>query len=302
MRFQVFPATAPLFPLFVSYVVTISVVVMSSGYMNNIFQADCVAGMRKHLPDRCVDVIVTSPPYNIGVRYNSHDDNLPFGEYLDWMEEVAVECRRVLREDGSFFFNIGDRASDELRSLQVAERVGRHFHLQNTIHWIKSIAAPEEGVNMGHYKPVNSRRYLNNCHEYIFHFTPTGAVPLDKLAIGVPYQDKSNIGRWKAAKRDCRDRGNTWYIPYQTVASAKPHPAAFPDRLPEMCILLHGLRPDPPLLVLDPFAGTGTTPLAAKRLGCRYVGFEKDAGYVAIARRRLEHEGRPRARQSRLVE
>ena len=257
-------------------------------YTDTVYCEDCVRGMGRRLPDGCVDVIVTSPPYNIGVPYNTHDDNLPFDRYLDWMEEVAVECRRVLREDGSFFFNIGDRPSDKLRSLKVAERIGRHFHLQNTIHWIKSIAAPEEGVNMGHYKPVNSPRYLNNCHEYIFHFTKSGAVKVDKLSIGVPYQDKSNIGRWKAAKQDCRDRGNTWYIPYETVTGAKPHPAAFPDKLPEMCIRLHGLRADPPLLVLDPFMGTGTTAVAAQRLGCHYVGFEKDPAYARIARKQLQ--------------
>ncbi len=256
-------------------------------YVNSIFVEDCVAGMRRHLPDGCVDVIVTSPPYNIGVRYNSHNDNMPFDDYLDWMGEVSAECRRVLREDGSLFFNFGDKPSDELRALRVALRVGEHFHLQNTIHWIKSLAAPEEDVNMGHYKPVNSQRYLNNAHEYIFHFTPTGDTKLDKLAIGVPYQDKSNIGRWKGATRDCRDRGNTWYIPYETVTDAKPHPAAFPDKLPEMCIRLHGLREEEPLLVLDPFAGSGTTPAAAQRLGCSYVAFEKDAAYAETMRRRI---------------
>ncbi len=256
-------------------------------WLDSLFQEDCLEGMRRRLPDGSADVVVTSPPYNIGVAYADHDDDLPFGSYLDWMEDVAAECRRVLREDGSFFLNIGDRPSDELRSLRVAGRVRRHFHLQNTIHWIKSLAAPERDVNMGHYKPVNSPRFLNNAHEYIFHFTPTGRVALDKLSIGVPYRDKSNIGRWKAARQDRRDRGNTWFIPYETVTGAKPHPAAFPDRLPEMCIRLHGLREDRPLVVLDPFMGTGTTALAAARLGCRYVGFELSGEYLAIARQRL---------------
>jgi site-specific DNA-methyltransferase (adenine-specific) len=259
-------------------------------YLDTIFCEDCADGMRRRLPDGSIDIIVTSPPYNIGTRYNTHQDNLPFDRYLDWMEEVACECRRVLKDDGSFFFNIGDKASDELRSFRVAERLARHFTLQNTIHWIKSMAAPEEGVNMGHYKPVNSDRYLNNAHEYIFHFTGAGQVALDKLAIGVPYQDKSNIGRWKKATQDLRDRGNTWYIPYDTVVSAKPHPAAFPEKLPEMCIRLHGLvrrTADEPLAVLDPFMGTGTTAVAAKRLGCRYVGFELDPHYVQICKSRL---------------
>jgi site-specific DNA-methyltransferase (adenine-specific) len=261
-------------------------------YVNRLHCRDCLDGMRALLPDGCVDVVVTSPPYNIGTPYNSHEDNLPFEKYLDWMQEVAGECRRVLREDGSFFLNIGDKPSDELRSLRVAERVlAAGLRLQNTIHWVKSIAAPEEGINMGHYKPVNSPRFLNNCHEYIFHFSPSGEVPLDKLAVGVPYRDKSNIGRWKAAKQDRRDRGNTWFIPYETVTGAKPHPAAFPDRLPEMCIRLHGLREGGPLLVLDPFMGTGATALAAQRLGCRWVGFEKDPQYAEVARRRLGEAG-----------
>ena len=254
--------------------------------MDKVFCMDCLEGMRKYLPADSVDVVVTSPPYNIGVEYGSHDDNLPFDEYLDWMEEVARECFRVLKQDGSLFFNIGDRPSDELRSLRVAQRICRAFRLQNTIHWIKSIALPEEGLAIGHYKPVNSARYLNNCHEYIFHFTKGGDVELAKLAIGVPYADKSNIGRWKHACQDLRDRGNTWFIPYETVQCEKPHPAAFPEKLAAMCIKLHGLASGP-LVVLDPFLGSGSTAVAAVSLGCHYVGFEVDEGYVDIARSRI---------------
>ena len=254
--------------------------------LNKIFCADCIEGMQQRLADGSVDVIVTSPPYNIGVAYNSHKDDMPFDDYLDWMERLAAECRRVLKPAGSFFFNIGDKPSDELRSLRVAERIVRHFRLQNTIHWVKSIAVPEHDVNIGHYKPVNSRRYLNNCHEYIFHFTPDGGTALEKLALGVPYQDKSNIGRWKAASQDLRDRGNMWFIPYKTVMSEKEHPAAFPPRLAEMCIRLHGLGKGR-LLVLDPFMGSGSTAVAAAALDCDYVGFEIDPHYVVIARAKL---------------
>lgn len=255
-------------------------------YHNTIYAEDCIDGMQNHLPDDCVDVIVTSPPYNIGVEYGAYDDTLPFADYLDWMEELARQCRRVLADDGSFFFNIGDRPSDELRSLRVAQRITDSFHLQNTIHWVKSIAAPEKNVNIGHYKPVNSQRFLNNAHEYIFHFTPSGEITLDKLAIGVPYQDKSNIGRWKQAKQDCRGRGNMWFIPYETVRSSKDHPAAFPPRLAEMCIRLHGAE-EQPLVVMDPFMGSGSTAIAAKQCGCAYVGFEMDEDYVSLTRQKL---------------
>ena len=214
---------------------------------------------------------------------------MPFGEYLQWMEEFGAACFSVLKENGSLFFNIGDKASDEFRAFQVAQRLAQSLKLQNTIHWIKSIAVPEHGVNLGHFKPVNSHRYLNNCHEYIFHFTKNKAVPLKRLAIGVPYADKSNINRWKHGKQngDVRDRGNIWYIPYSTVRSQKEHPAAFPQRLPEMCIQLHGFSPE--TLVLDPFAGSGTTCLAAQELGCQYLGFEIDEAYHRLALQKLNH-------------
>lgn len=255
-------------------------------FKNNIFCMDCIEGMKQYLPDNSIDVIITSPPYNIGVKYNSHKDNMPFDKYLDWMEEIAKECFRVLKDDGSFFFNIGDKPSDELRSLKVAERINKIFRLQNTIHWVKSIAVPEENVNIGHYKPVNSKKYLNNCHEFIFHFTKRGDVEIDKLNIGVPYQDKSNIGRWNNAKEDNRDRGDMWFIPYKTVTGKKMHPAMFPIKLPEMCIKLHGLKKDN-LIVLDPFLGSGSTAIAAKKLGCFYVGFEIDKEYCDVAKELL---------------
>jgi len=243
--------------------------------------------MRTQIDPRSIDLIVTSPPYNIGIRYNSHYDKMPFADYLNWMEEFGRLCLRVLKEDGSLFFNIGDKASDEFRAFEVAQRIARSLRLQNTIHWVKSIAVPEHNINIGHFKPVNSPRYLNNCHEYIFHFTKTQAVPLNRLAIGVPYADKSNINRWKHGQShgDLRDRGNIWYIPYDTVQSRKEHPAAFPKRLPEMCLKLHGF--DKNTIVLDPFAGSGTTCVVAKDLGCRYIGFETDEQYHRLALQKL---------------
>jgi len=265
---------------------------MNTDWHDRLFQLDCIKGMNTILPERVVDVIVTSPPYNIGINYNLYNDQQPFEKYLQWMGEVAKSCRRVLKEDGSLFLNLGDKPSDDFRSFKIATKFANHFKLQNTIHWVKSIAIPEKGLTVGHYKPVNSDRYLNNSHEYIFHFTKNGDVPLDKLAIGVPYADKSNIGRWKQAKQDLRGRGNQWFIPYQTVQEKKSHPAAFPVKLVEMCIKLHGLQKNNQLIILDPFMGSGSTALAAKKLGCRFVGFEIDPNYIQLAKQRLELVGK----------
>jgi site-specific DNA-methyltransferase (adenine-specific) len=132
---------------------------------------------------------------------------------------------------------------------------------------------------------------LNDCHEYIFHLTPKGETPIDRLALGVPYSDKSNIARWKhTAGTDRRCRGNTWFVPYQTIRNRekdRPHPATFPIELAENCIRLHGLRYD--LVVLDPFLGIGNSAIAAQRCGVKkFIGFEIDETYLAEATRRVE--------------
>ncbi len=251
---------------------------------NVIYPIDCISGMEHLLAEDSVDVIVTSPPYNIGMVYDTYEDNLPYQEYLDWMEEFGEACARVLKPTGSLFFNIGDKPSDTFRSFEVAQQISKFLQLQNTIHWIKAIASAEHGVNVGHYKPVNSKRFLNNVQEYIFHFTPGGDAALDKLSIGVPYGHKSNLTRWNE-KKDTRDRGNAWLIPYETVQSPKDHPAAFPKLLPMMCIKLHGFNNE--TVVLDPFCGSGTTCVAARELGCKWIGFETDAGYSERAEEQL---------------
>jgi site-specific DNA-methyltransferase (adenine-specific) len=261
--------------------------------LDTIHACDCVEGMRR-MEEESVDIIVT-PPYNIGKNYRSHNDRMPRDAYLDWMETVAAEACRVLKEDGSFFLNVGGKPSDPWIPFDVVQKFRQQYTLQNVIHWIKSIAilkadagnydAIRDDIAVGHYQPVNSDRYLSQCHEHIFHFTQSGDVTLDKLAVGVRYQDKTNIGRWKRAARDLRDRGNVWFIPYTTIRTSRPHPTTFPDRLPEMCIRLHGC--DKTTVVLDPFMGIGSTAVAAARLGVRFIGFEIDAEYRAVAHERL---------------
>jgi site-specific DNA-methyltransferase (adenine-specific) len=99
-------------------------------------------------------------------------------------------------------------------------------------------------LSMGHHKPIRSDRYLPNNFEFIYHFTKTSPINVDKLAIGVPYQDKSNIRRWKSANNnDKRDCGRIWIMPYETIQSKSErrfHPSTFPVQLPEKCIKLHG--------------------------------------------------------------
>jgi site-specific DNA-methyltransferase (adenine-specific) len=168
------------------------------------------------------------------------------------------------------------------------------FVLQNTFHWIKSITIQTkagEQISAGHFKPLQSQRYVNDCHEYIFHLTKNGNTPLERLGLGVPYSDKSNIKRWSHTKgRDLRCRGNNWFIPYKTIVSRskqRPHPATFPTELAVNCIKIHGQKPD--LVMLDPFLGIGHSAIAAKQCGIKkFFGFDLEADYVAVARKALE--------------
>ncbi len=253
---------------------------------------DCVVGMQT-LSANSIDLVVTSPPYNLGIRYSKFSDRADRAGYLRWCKTWAAEIARLLKVDGSFFLNVGASPANPMFPHELILELRNLFVLQNTIHWIKSISIEEKNdeiVSRGHFKPINSRRFLNDCHEYLFHLTPEGKTPLDRLALGVPYQDKTNIARWSHTRgRDRRCRGNTWFIPYETIQrreKERPHPATFPVQLAEWCIKLHGVSRVQTML--DPFLGIGNSAVAAQNCGVkRFIGFEIDETYLKEARRRI---------------
>jgi site-specific DNA-methyltransferase (adenine-specific) len=260
------------------------------------FHGDCTE-LLACWPARSVDVVVTSPPYNLGIAYNTFEDTMPRPDYLQWTSSWVEALARVLDLDGSLFLNVGSKPTDPWLAMDVAQAARRHLKLQNTIHWVKSIAIEKalagararlaEDLAVGHYKPINSQRFVHDCHEFVFHLTPSGQTPLDRQAVGVRYQDQSNVSRWRRAGSGVRCRGNTWFIPYDTIQSRdkdRPHPATFPPKLPEMCVRLHGR--ERVKVVADPFLGLGSTALACVALGVNFVGFELDESYLreAIAR------------------
>ena len=245
---------------------------------------DCLEVLKDMTPES-VDVTISSPPYNLGTAYHSYDDRQPRERYVAWMQEVGQAIRDVLKPNGSFFLNMGSTNRDPWIMMDVAYALRPLFVLQNHIIWVKSISIGDE--SFGHFKPISSRRYLNQNHEAIFHFTLHGDVPIDRLAIGVPFKDKTNIAR-RGHPQDRRCTGNTWFLPYETVQSRGQkfdHPAAFPIELAAHCIKLHGVVD---AVVLDPFMGSGSTLVAAAQLGNRGIGIEIDPFYAERAVTRLE--------------
>lgn len=263
---------------------------------------DCRTGLRTRLAPGSVDAVVTSPPYNLGVDYDGYDDRRPRADYLSFLGEVTRAVEGALSERGSFFLNLAGAPKDPWLPWDAARVVHERFELQNVVHWIKSVAIGKahagkgaglaRDLAVGHYKPVHSDRFLHGAHEYVFHFSRRGDVPLDRLAIGVPYQDRSNETRWNGASQGLRCRGNTWFLPYPTIRTRskdRPHPATFPPELAEWCLKLHGLSRV--ALAVDPFLGIGASAVASVRLDRPFVGFEIDPGYLATARDRIVAAG-----------
>lgn len=259
---------------------------------HTLLNGDVIEQLRT-LHDKTFKCIITSPPYNIGKNYGSEvNDKKPMNEYLDWMRDVFTECSRVLTDDGSLFINVGYTSSNPWIAMDVANVVRPFMVLQNQITWVKNTSIGD--TSYGHFKPINSPRYVNVTNEMLFHFTKKGDVPIHRLEIGVPFMHKSNLksrGPEKKEKPDKRCRGNSWFVPYETIQNNQKerggHPASYPTELAEMCIKLAcGSEKD--CLVLDPFLGTGTTLVAAKNLGLGGTGIDINTDFLEYAQSRLD--------------
>jgi site-specific DNA-methyltransferase (adenine-specific) len=128
---------------------------------------DCVDGLNS-LKEKSVACVVTSPPYNIGVKYGTHDDNR--ADYPEWMRAVFVGIKRVITDNGHFFLQVGGIAKNPtIPWIVLSIAVAAGFVIQNQIVWAKSVTVNNE--SHGHFKPLNSDRFLNQTYEFIFHLT-----------------------------------------------------------------------------------------------------------------------------------
>lgn len=142
---------------------------------------DCNDWMRKQKA-KSIDCVITSPPYNLDIKYSKYKDDMSRKDYLDWFNQVTKEIKRVLKDDGHFFLNVGSINSDPYVAMDVCNEVRKEFVLQNNFTWVKHIAVHDKGY--GQYKPITSKRYTSNTTESIFHFTKDGNVEVNRLAIG----------------------------------------------------------------------------------------------------------------------
>lgn len=322
---------------------------MSEKY--ELIHQDCIEWMDAQ-KDKSIDCVITSPPYNLNIKYSKYEDNLPKEKYIDWLVNISENIKRVLKDEGHYFLNIGATNLDPLFAMEVGTNIGKVFNLQNNFTWVKHIALQDKGY--GQYKPITSKRYVSNTTESIFHFTKTGDIAVDRLAIGQrnrtheKYPELYSEGRHIAnARRSVAKKlsyknyteimengspeelkefkklldeylqnkpyqpdkpkciGNAWYIPYTPTSklskelgateghnfrkvSRGNHPATFPTQLPEQCIKFSGIKKNSK--VYDPFVGTGTTVLAAAKLGMYGIGTDIDNDYIEFSKFRMKQE------------
>lgn len=253
----------------------------------NFITGDCVLAMAE-MENESLDLIVTSPPYNRKVKYRSYRDDRRELEYREWVFEWAQQFLRLLKPEGHVMINVGSSGTDPWKPFVVAYQLAKAgLVLQNRIAWVKSFT-DEGGVSQGHFRPITTDFHPNNLFEDVFHFTKSGRQRVYRLAVGVPFKDKSNLERF-GHKEDLRCRGNVWFVPYKTTRKREEgeHPAQFPVELAVLCMLF-SLGKGGGKRVMDPFLGEGSSAVAAKELGHEFVGIDLDGKYVLKAKQKVE--------------
>lgn len=261
-----------------------------------IFEGDAMSVLQR-LPDSSVQCVVTSPPY-WGLRdYDILDQiglepTLP--QFINRLTSLFREVRRVLKDEGIFWLNIGDgytsgnrgwRAPDKknpARAMDVRPDTPEGLKPKDLLGlpWRLAFALQNDGWylradiiwNKPNAMPESVKDRPTRAHEYVFMFTKAERYYYDRASVLEP---------------NGRNRRSVWEIHTQAFAGA--HFATFPPRLIEPCVLASTRAHD---IVLDPFFGSGTVGIVAQQLGRRYVGIELNPRYVALAAQRLAAEER----------
>lgn len=224
-----------------------------------------------------VDLLVTSPPYNVDIRYNSHNDEMPYEDYLDFARRWLSKCYELVKDDGRFCLNIpldknkGGQQSVCADLTTIAKQVGWKYH--STIIW------NEQNIS----RRTAWGSWLSASAPYVI--APVEVIVIlykkrwkKKSGSGISDINKAEFQKWT---------NGVWNFSGESKKRVG-HPTPFPIELPKRCIKLFSFVGD---TILDPFLGSGSTLIACSQTGRKGIGIEIDQGYCEIAKKRVINEG-----------
>ncbi len=247
---------------------------MIEKYLNKIHNGDCLE-LFKYIPDNSIDVTFADPPFNLKKNYTSYGDSLEFQEYLDWCEKWISEMVRVTKPTGSIFLhNIPKWLT------YYASYLNKFAHFKHWIAWDAPTSPMGKSLQPAHYGILFYTKEAKGSKIY---------------ELRHPHKRDRKQGYLLKDYGGKKDRlhpfgplvSDVWTDIHRIKHNTKrdPHPCQLPIHLMDRIILMTTDEND---IILDPFSGTGTTAISAKRLGRKYIGFEIDKEYVEISRQKLE--------------
>lgn len=250
-------------------------------YVNTILNEDVLVGLRK-IKDESIHLVFSSPPYNVNLKgYKNRNDNDPYNEYIQWLKDIFIECKRVLVNGGRLAINIDamtnrqdDSDEEYIRPIyadlvNIGREIGLKFRTEFC--WYKQNVVGRKTA-WGSYQSASNPICRRN-HEYILVWSKGDW----KLEGDSELSDMT-------AKEFQEWTISTWHVQPET-RNLNNHPAPFPEELAKRVIKLFSYRGN---TVLDPFMGTGTTAVVAKSFGRNYIGIDNSKEDVLFANKRIE--------------
>ena len=241
-------------------------------YENRIINADAEPVL-KQLPDNCIDLVITSPPYNFGLGYDTSSDGVNWELYFDKLFAVVDECIRVVKYGGRIIINIQPLFSDYIPSHHI---ISHHF-MQKKMIWKGEILWEKNNYNCkycawGSWKSPSSP-YLKYTWEFLEIFAK-GDIKKSGRPENIDIRE-DEFKRWVVAK---------WSVAPERNMQHYDHPAMFPEELVTRALKLFSFEGD---VVLDPFNGAGTTCVAAKKTNRKFLGIDISKKYCDMAKKRV---------------
>lgn len=249
-----------------------------SEFDNGIICGDSLEVLQK-LPNNCIDIVLTSPPYNFGLNYENYDDVQTWHAYFEELFAIFDECVRVLKYGGRAIVNVQPLFSDYIPAHHLVSQ----FFFDKGLIWKGEILWEKNNYNCkytawGSWKSPSSP-YLKYTWEFLEIFCK-GDLKKRGDVKDIDISDEE-FKKWVNAK---------WSLAPERDMQAYNHPAMFPQKLVERVLKLFSYRND---IILDPFNGAGTTSFVASTLGRRYLGIDISQEYCDTAKERLQGRQKP---------